>query len=73
VTFEEVGQALYAPPGLRYERRVDDHLLLIAGMAHSRRVIVVTCDAEAYPSTYKIIAARPLTDTELDEWRKEVL
>ena len=73
MTFEEVRQALHVPPGLRYERRVGDLLLFVAGLAHSKRVISVACDRTEYPSTYNIIGARVIVEPELSEWRREVL
>jgi hypothetical protein len=73
VTFDEVEQALSAPPGLRYERRAGDLLLFIAGLAHSKRVISVVCDRTEYASTYKIMGAHVVVEPELTKWRREVL
>ncbi|MGI5186421.1 hypothetical protein ACQEVZ_60325 [Dactylosporangium sp. CA-152071] len=41
VALEEVDQALHAPPGLRFERRIGDLLLVVMGMAGSARVVAV--------------------------------
>jgi hypothetical protein len=40
----EAVDALYAPPGMRFERRVGVTLLIVMGMASSGRVIAVLCD-----------------------------
>jgi hypothetical protein len=73
VTFEEVVQALYAPPGLRYERRAGDLLMFVAGLALSKRVIDVVCDRTEHASTYEIVGAHVIVEPELSEWRREVL
>lgn len=74
VGLDEVDQALYAPPGLRFERRIGDLLLVVMGMADSARVIAVLCDrVEHTTSTYKIVSARALAGADLDEWRRRVL
>jgi hypothetical protein len=73
VGLDEVEQALYAPPGLRFERKIGDLLLIMMGMADSARVIAVLCDRLEYTSTYKIVAARALAGPDLDEWRRRVL
>jgi hypothetical protein len=39
VALEEVEQALYAPVGLRFERRIGDLLVIVMGMAYTGRVI----------------------------------
>ncbi|GAA2611292.1 hypothetical protein GCM10010399_47670 [Dactylosporangium fulvum] len=44
VSLEEVDQALHAPPGLRFERRIGDLLLVVMGMAGSARVVAVICE-----------------------------
>lgn len=73
VGLDEVEQALYAPPGLRFERFIGDLLLVVMGMADSARVIGVLCDRIEGTSTYRIVAARALAGAELDEWRRRVL
>lgn len=73
VDLDEVVQALYAPRGLRLERRIGDLLLVVMGMAESARVIAVLCDRADHPLTYQIISVRALSDVELDEWRRRVL
>ncbi len=73
VSLDEVEQALYAPEGLRFERHIGDLLLVVMGMAGSARVIVVLCDRMERTTTYKILSARALAGTELDEWRRQVL
>jgi hypothetical protein len=70
---DEVDHALHAPPGLRFERRIGDLLLVVMGMADTGRVIAVLCDRVERTTTYRIISARLLTGPELDEWRKRVL
>jgi hypothetical protein len=71
---DEVEQALYAPPGLRFERQIGDLLLVVMGMASSARVIAVLCDRVEHTTTaYKIVSARALAGAELDEWRRQVL
>lgn len=72
VELDEVEQALYAPPGLRFERRIGDLLLVVMGMADSARVVAVLCDRIEHTSTYRILSARALVGTELDEWRRRV-
>ena len=72
VALDEVGQALYAPTGLRFERRVGDLLLIVMGMADTGRVIAVLCDRIGGTSTYKILSARALAGAELDEWRRRI-
>jgi hypothetical protein len=71
VTDEEVKQALYAPPGMRYERPVAD-LLLIAGMAESGRVIFVFCYRSDSRWRHMIAGAAPMTGPDLDEWRRRL-
>jgi uncharacterized DUF497 family protein len=73
VGLAEVEQALYAPPGLRFERRIGDLLLIVMGMADTARVIAVLCDQVEDVATYRIVSARALDGTELDEWRRRVL
>lgn len=73
VGLDEVEQALYAPAGLRFERHIGDFLLVVMGMAGSARVIAVLCDRVERTTTYKILSARALGGTELDEWRRRVL
>ncbi|WP_159079546.1 hypothetical protein [Plantactinospora sp. BC1] len=70
---DETTQALYAPLGLRYERALGDLLLIVMGMADSGRVIATLCDRIGATQTYKIIGARALQGTDLDEWRRRVL
>lgn len=60
------------PPGLRYERRIGDLLLVVMGMADTARVIAVLCDLLEATATYKIVAARALAGAELDEWRRRL-
>lgn len=73
VTIEEVAQALHAPEGLRFERRVEDLLIVIMGMAETGRVIVVVCEQADRTTTFRILRARALVNTELDEWRRRLL
>jgi hypothetical protein len=70
---EEVVQALYAPPGLRHERRLGDLLLIVIGMAESGKVIAVFCDQVEPTTTYRILSVRPLSPAEADEWRRRVI
>jgi hypothetical protein len=73
VALEEVDHALHAPPGLRFERRIGDLLLVIMGMADTGRVIAVLCEQTARTTRFKILRARALEGRELDEWRRRVL
>ncbi len=73
VGLEEVEHALYAPPGLRFERRLGDLLVIVMGMAGSGRVIVVVCEQDRHLSVYRILRVRALLGQELDEWRRWVL
>jgi hypothetical protein len=73
VGLDDVTQALYAPPGLRYERRIGDLLLVVMGMTDNASVIAVLCEQVERTTTYKIVSARMLTGNELDEWRRRVL
>jgi hypothetical protein len=73
VGLDEVEQAVHAPSGLRFERRIGDLLLVVMGMADSARVIAVLCDRVEHTTTYKIVSARALAGGELDEWRRRVL
>jgi hypothetical protein len=73
IAVDEVEQALHAPPGLRYEARLGDLLLLIVGMADSARVIAVFCDGTRHTRTYRIVAVRAVSGPALDEWRRRVL
>ena len=73
VGLDEVGEALYAPPGLRFERQIGDLLLVVMGMADSARVIAVLCDRIEHTTTYKIISVRVLAGSDLDEWRRRML
>jgi hypothetical protein len=70
---DEATQALYAPPGLRYERVLGNLLLIVMGMAHTGRVIAVLCDRIGGTHTYKIIGSRALHGADLDEWRRRIL
>jgi hypothetical protein len=70
---DEVIEAFYAPPGLRYERRLGDLLLIVIGTAGSGKVIAVFCDQVESTTTYRIMSARPLSPAETDEWRRRVL
>ena len=73
VGVNEATQALYAPPGLRFERALGDLLLIVMGMADSGRVIAVLCDRIGGTQTHKIIGVRALRGPDLDEWRRRVL
>lgn len=73
IDLAEVVQALYAPQGMRYERRLGDLLLIVMGMADSGRVIAVLCERIAGTETYKIFGARVLSGSDLDEWRRRLL
>jgi hypothetical protein len=73
IALEEVDHALHAPPGLRFEHRLGDLLLVVMGMADSGRVIAVICEGVARTTRYKILRARALEGPELDEWRRRVL
>jgi hypothetical protein len=73
VDLAEVAQALYAPPGMRYERQIGDLLLMVMGMADTGRVLAVLCDRIGGTQTYKIVGARILQGPDLDEWRRRVL
>lgn len=68
----EVVEALYAPAGLRYERRVGDLLLIVMGMAETGRVIAVLCDQLEGIATCQIVGARALAGPDLDEWRRHI-
>ncbi len=68
----EIIQALYAPPGLRYERRIGELLLIVMGMAETGRVVAVLCDRDDDTVTYEIIGARALSGDDLDEWRRHI-
>lgn len=67
----EVEQALFAPPGLRFERWIGDLLLVVMGMADTARVVAVLCDRVG-DNAYRIVSARALAGAELDEWRRRV-
>jgi hypothetical protein len=73
VGVDETTQALYAPPGLRYERAIGDLLLIVMGLADSGRVVAALCDRIGATQTYKILGARALRGADLDEWRRRVL
>ncbi|WP_432989880.1 hypothetical protein [Dactylosporangium sp. CA-233914] len=73
VALEEVEQALHAPPGLRFERRIGDLLLVVMGMAGSARVVAVICEQLHRTTKYRILSVKALAGTELDEWRRRVL
>jgi len=73
VALDEVDQALHAPPGLRFERRIGDLLLVVMGMANTARVIAVVCEGARRATTYNILRVRALAGPELDEWRRRVL
>jgi hypothetical protein len=68
----EVIDALYAPPGLRFERHLGDTLLIVMGMAGTGRVIAALCDSVERTARYRIVGARALAGTDLDEWRRNV-
>ncbi len=69
----EVSDALYAPEGMRLERRLGDLLAIVMGMAGSGRVIAVICERVAGQVTlHKILGARALAGTALDEWRRRL-
>jgi hypothetical protein len=70
---DEATQALYARPGLRYERVLGDLLHIVMGMADTGRVIAVLCDRIGGTQTYKILGGRALRGADLDEWRRRVL
>jgi hypothetical protein len=72
VALEEVEQALYAPSGLRFERRIGDLLVIVMGMTHTGRVVAVVCDGPKSATTYRILRVRALAGPELDEWRSRV-
>ena len=72
VALEEVDDALHAPPGLRFERRIGDLLLIVIGMATSGRVIAVVCESAERTTTYRILRVRALVGPELDEWRRRL-
>jgi hypothetical protein len=72
VELAEAVDALYAPPGLRFERRVGDSLLIVMGMAGTGRVIAVLCDSIEHTTRYRIIGCRPLAGADLDEWRRNL-
>lgn len=72
VALEEVDQALHAPPGLRFERRIGD-LLVVMGLAGSGRVVAVVCEQMYRTTTYRILSVKALAGAELDEWRRRVL
>ena len=57
VALADVEQALHAPRGLRFERRIGDLLLIVMGMADSARVIAVLCDQVERSTTYQILSA----------------
>lgn len=73
VALEEVDQALHAPPGLRFERRIGDLLLVVMGLAGSGRVVAVVCEQMYRTTTYRILSVKALAGAELDEWRRRVL
>ncbi len=70
----EVSDALYAPAGMRLERTLGDLLVVVMGMAGTGRVIAVLCERIAgQDEVYKILGARVLSGTALDEWRRRLL
>jgi predicted dinucleotide-utilizing enzyme len=73
VALEEVEQALHAPPGLRFERRIGDPPLVVMGMAGSARVVAVVCEQLHRTTKYRILSVKALAGVELDEWRRRVL
>ncbi|UWZ39460.1 hypothetical protein Drose_15195 [Dactylosporangium roseum] len=73
VALDEVDQALHAPPGLRFERRIGDLLLVVMGMAGSGRVVAVMCEQMCRTTSYRILSVKALAGAELDEWRRRVL
>jgi hypothetical protein len=72
IGLDEVDEALHAPPGLRFERRLDD-LLMVMGMTVAGHVVAVVCESTPDPRTYQILRVRLLAGSELDEWRRRVL
>jgi hypothetical protein len=72
IDLAEAVHALYAPPGLRYERMLGDLLLIVMGLADTGRVIAVLCDRDEASQAYHIIAVRPVEGRDLDEWRRRV-
>lgn len=72
VELAEVAEALFAPQGMRYERTLGDLLLIVMGVAGSGRVIAVLCDRIGGTQTYKIVGARALSGSDLDEWRRRL-
>ena len=72
IALNEVDEALYAPVGLRFERRLDE-LLVVMGMATTGRVVAAVCEPTPQPRTYQILRVRTVAGPELDEWRRQVL
>lgn len=72
ITLKEVDEALHAPAGMRFERRLDEPLVVM-GMATTGRVVVVLCEPSPDPETYRILRVRTLVGPELDEWRRRIL
>jgi hypothetical protein len=68
----EVIEALYAPPGLRFERRVGETLLIVMGMASTGRVIAALCDSVEHTAKFRIVGVRALTGPDLDQWRRSI-
>lgn len=72
VQLEEAEEAANAPPGLRWEQRLDD-LVMIIGMAASGRVILVVGEPVHRTTVVRIVGVRAIVGRELDEWRRRVL
>jgi hypothetical protein len=69
----EVGDAVFAPAGMRIEWMLGDMLLVVAGMAGTGRVIAVFCDrVEGQDTVYAVVGARALHGDMLDEWRRRL-
>jgi hypothetical protein len=64
LAFEEGEQALFAPPGLRYEARLGD-LLVVMGMAGSGQVVAVICEQLKATTRYQILPVKALVGLEL--------
>lgn len=71
VSLEEVTEALYAPPGLRYERTSGTCCSSSPALPPAVESSPL-CDRTGATHTYKIIDARALRGADLDEWRSRV-
>ena len=66
VTEREAIEELYSPQ--RIEHHIGTLLLAVAGLANTARVIVVLSERGGPVDTYAILAARPATPQEIQQW-----